>query len=701
MAELNKKLHLLKPNSPQEDIKLYSTLAEVGDNYWNVKLPAYNEYYKWTTWAQPVLSSNTSFGTVTASTTDSSNSAWKALDAIKSGTYSNGHFWATADGNTTGWWKWVLPYPIKISQIVFYNRATGNNHYTKNAQFFADEAMTIPLGAAFVGVASNFGVSTIVVNNVVTDTIYFKVTSSYNETTGIGELEITATYAAISTASDYDYSVEVPATQAYAKLAKPTYYKWTTWAQPVFTTYTASDGSVISASSEGTSWNGHAWRAMDGHTSGGDGNFWGTTGTSTGWWKVVFPYKIAITKLVHYNRDNTSYSSIKGQYFADVAMTIPIGSPFTNTTSWGTTTVYDSSTPIVTDTIYFNKTAGNNSSGIGELVITAKKATALPIIWNQPILSANGTFGIGTFSCRASSEYYPAWKAFNGTTVDGNDCWFSLDAPPQAIYWYSVVPINISNLQITNRNMDGLHAVLGAIFQGSNDGSTWETIKTFTNAITASNASWNVSTPSSNSYTYFRLFITASDGQIGIGKIAITATEVSTANYAFLENPVNASSLSMVVSGVKYKVLTKANLAYTEVDFTTAGTFTWTAPVNVKRIRLAMVGGGAGCSSSSNDNGSDSYYYSDITSSFFGSYATSTSRLTHSASGYALGFNTTLGSGSFGCGGPSVGESAGYTGNTYNGYIDVVAGQSYNIKVGAANQGGTSGFVKIAYGGDI
>jgi len=114
-----------------------------------------------------------------------------------------------------------------------------------------------------------------------------------------------------------------------------------------------------------------------------------------------------------------------------------------------------------------------------------------------------------------------------------------------------------------------------------------------------------------------------------------------------------------------------------------------------------MVGGGAGCSSSSNDNGSDSYYYSDITYSSFGSYATSTSRITHSASGYALGFNTTLGSGSFGCGAPSVGESAGYTGNTYNGYIDVVAGQSYNIKVGAANQGGTSGFVKIAYGGDI
>ena len=656
-------------------------------------------------WTQPALTSATSYGTVSAVSggIDGTHYPYKLFD--KGGTSIETKFLSTSSTQSVVLWE--LPKQIAISKAVITQTSESDwlNRFPKTISIYGSTDNTnYTLLGSVTGYAQPTSGATVTLNCSqiqLCNYIKFVFDLSWGGKIGMQEIALTATYAAISTASDYDYSVEVPATQAYAKLAKPTYYKWTTWAQPVFTTYTASDGSVISASSEGTSWDGHAWRAMDGHTSGGDGNFWGTTGTSTGWWKVVFPYKIAITKLVHYNRDNTSYSSIKGQYFADVAMTIPIGSPFTNTTSWGTTTVYDSSTPIVTDTIYFNKTAGNNSSGIGELVITAKKATALPIIWNQPILSANGTFGIGTFSCRASSEYYPAWKAFNGTTVDGNDCWFSLDAPPQAIYWYSVVPINISNLQITNRNMDGLHAVLGAIFQGSNDGSTWETIKTFTNAITASNASWNVSTPSSNSYTYFRLFITASDGQIGIGKIAITATEVSTANYAFLENPVNASSLSMVVSGVKYKVLTKANLAYTEVDFTTAGTFTWTAPVNVKRIRLAMVGGGAGCSSSSNDNGSDSYYYSDITSSFFGSYATSTSRLTHSASGYALGFNTTLGSGSFGCGGPSVGESAGYTGNTYNGYIDVVAGQSYNIKVGAANQGGTSGFVKIAYGGDI
>jgi hypothetical protein len=150
-------------------------------------------------------------------------------------------------------------------------------------------------------------------------------------------------------------------------------YATTAWTQPVFTAYTAADGSVISASSDDGDYS-RAWRAMDGNTSGGDGNFWCTGNSATGWWQVAFPYKITMTVLVHYNRNNATYANITGRYWTSNAMTTPIGAAFTLATSWGTSTRYNSTAnPIITNIIYFQKTAGNGYSGIGEVVITARK----------------------------------------------------------------------------------------------------------------------------------------------------------------------------------------------------------------------------------------------------------------------------------------------------------------------------------------
>lgn len=148
----------------------------------------------------------------------------------------------------------------------------------------------------------------------------------------------------------------------------------------------------------------------------------------------------------------------------------------------------------------------------------------------------------------------------------------------------------------------------------------------------------------------------------------------------------------------------KREAEYTEVDFTTSGSFTFTVPTGVTKLRLALVGGGGSATVVSGDNG-DTYSYGYPTASRFGSYATSTSKINRttneSPKGYALGFDSALGSGAYGKGAPSVGDYNGFTGNTYNGYIDVVSGQTYNIVVGAAGLSATSGFVKIAYGGDI
>jgi hypothetical protein len=150
------------------------------------------------------------------------------------------------------------------------------------------------------------------------------------------------------------------------------------WTQPIFTnSYVASDGSRIKASSEGIMYDDPAYRAMDGNISGGDGNFWTTDNSLTGWWRVDFPYKIALTKLTHYNRGGgDEYTPITGQYFTDETMTIPIGDSFSVEGAWTIVVTYDSpENPILTRGIYFKKTGGGVWGGIGEVVLEAASMT--------------------------------------------------------------------------------------------------------------------------------------------------------------------------------------------------------------------------------------------------------------------------------------------------------------------------------------
>jgi hypothetical protein len=150
------------------------------------------------------------------------------------------------------------------------------------------------------------------------------------------------------------------------------------WTQPIFTnSYVASAGSRIRASSEQTSYGNSAYKAMDGSTTGGAGNFWAINDSVTGWWRVDFPYKIALTKLTHYNRGNgDQYAGITGCYYTEETRATPIGDSFSLDGSWATAVIYDSAeNPIMTRGIYFQKTGGQAWSGIGEVVLEATSMT--------------------------------------------------------------------------------------------------------------------------------------------------------------------------------------------------------------------------------------------------------------------------------------------------------------------------------------
>jgi hypothetical protein len=148
-------------------------------------------------------------------------------------------------------------------------------------------------------------------------------------------------------------------------------YCFVSWTRPNYTSDFAADGTRFTANSYYNESLPH--KAMDGVWNNTNDRYIWQSHTTTGWWCVVFPFKISILDLVHINRENSSYSNITGQYFADSSMTIPLGDKFNAVGSLEQVKVFSTTTPVVTNTIYFQKIEGHYGSGIGELQVTANR----------------------------------------------------------------------------------------------------------------------------------------------------------------------------------------------------------------------------------------------------------------------------------------------------------------------------------------
>lgn len=150
------------------------------------------------------------------------------------------------------------------------------------------------------------------------------------------------------------------------------------------------------------------------------------------------------------------------------------------------------------------------------------------VSWTQPKLSANGTMGGSSFACHANSEYsssYAAWHAFDGVKSSSN-AWI-INNPPSNKYItaYSPTPIKVSKINVYNRNAYSVKA--GAIY-GSNDNSTWTTLKSFSNSTTASGKTWTITVNATDYYKYIKLNMTsgvyAKKAHTCIGELTIIAT---------------------------------------------------------------------------------------------------------------------------------------------------------------------------------
>lgn len=174
----------------------------------------------------------------------------------------------------------------------------------------------------------------------------------------------------------------------------------------------------------------------------------------------------------------------------------------------------------------------------------------------------------------------------------------------------------------------------------------------------------------------------------------------------------NATAGRVSINGVTYAIATQhtasVSVPYTEQQWTKAGSYTFTVPDGITRVRVAVCGGGAGKGSligNGKGGGNTSALGITATGGHGGGVAWRkgaggepnghASTGNNVTDGFALSFDKS--SGDYGKGG-NFGGSGGYDSQ----YVAVTAGQSYTITVGAAGgSGGTGGFVLLAYGGDI
>lgn len=334
------------------------------------------KYYKYESWTQPTLSSDTSYGNISSSiTTWGDGQVWHISDGVK-GT-SNKWGGDSGSGNIT----WHLSEKIKINsfQVWQTNESEYLNRFPKTIKLYASDDGTNytevgslseysqPASAEYVSVTCN------------TSKVYeyYKWefgTSWKGSEIAVSEIVITAQKVVTGTSSDYDFVELQKINEVYRGFK---YYKYQSWTQPALSsnTTTVTEGNIVVSASSNYSGE-DPWRALDGNNSGTSFAF---NSVPTGWWQVKFPYKLRITGLTFCQRENAgSYRTNTARFYTSSDKSTPIGNEFNPpATSYAQTVVSDiPSAGIITDTIYLDVTDGLTSAGMSELIITAQKVIA-------------------------------------------------------------------------------------------------------------------------------------------------------------------------------------------------------------------------------------------------------------------------------------------------------------------------------------
>ena len=159
------------------------------------------------------------------------------------------------------------------------------------------------------------------------------------------------------------------------------------------------------------------------------------------------------------------------------------------------------------------------------------KSTNVVLSWLQPYMTTNGIIGTSSFALSSnvsqlsgSSDIYTIMNNVTGAgfhSVQGTTTGY--------IDFYSSTPLRITNIHVTNQTDSGganRASAAGTIY-GSNDGTNWTTLVSYTNTQQAASGEWDITIPNTSFYNYYRWESTTggSGGYWTIAHIKITATQ--------------------------------------------------------------------------------------------------------------------------------------------------------------------------------
>ena len=172
----------------------------------------------------------------------------------------------------------------------------------------------------------------------------------------------------------------------------------------------------------------------------------------------------------------------------------------------------------------------------GSAIYIGAEDYVLPEVpFNQPTISTNGVMGGARFAVSSNVIQYSNYDCGVYMAFDNNPAtqFHSISgATTGYIDIYNPSPIKVTNIQIVNQGAANRASSAGKIY-GSNDGTAWTQLKTYTNSEQSASGTWNISLSSNaNFYLYYRIESTAggSDSYWTIQQINLTATEQSYPN---------------------------------------------------------------------------------------------------------------------------------------------------------------------------
>ena len=148
--------------------------------------------------------------------------------------------------------------------------------------------------------------------------------------------------------------------------------------------------------------------------------------------------------------------------------------------------------------------------------------------FSQPTLSSNGTMGGSAFACSASSEDAndtAPGNAYHAFDNNSSTYWRCNNTTSGWIQFYSPDPLRVSKIKW---GYFFSYPTKGTV-KGSNDGSSWATLKSWTNS---SAADFTITISSTVGYKYHRVTVTGVNKDVvHCAKMTVTAIEVTQEAY--------------------------------------------------------------------------------------------------------------------------------------------------------------------------